>query len=276
MSKQILRSTSQATSQITLGYLNTILGVFFFGLTLPFTKEIVKEMDPVFLGWARPFFAGLIALVYIHFSKFTLPNLLHLRLYKKYGLVILGMAFGFPFFSSLSMGKISASHGGVLLSLLPICITLVGVFLSKERPSLPFWIAVLLGSGLVIVFSLEKGLGRFQIGDIYLFIAIILASFGYAWGSILSKNTEAKKVISWALILAIPINGLPTLFYFPKNFFDYSWPVYFYFFLCHPAQPMGGFFFLLSGSSPHWSCSQWYYSPAATIYHHLSSLFLFQ
>ncbi len=228
------------------GYGLVFLGVFCFGLTLPFTREIVKEINPHFLGWSRPFFAGLGAMLFLSFTSFGFPKL---KDFKKYFLVILGIAWGFPLFSSLSMGKISASHGGVLLALLPIGITTAGVFLSRERPSSAFWACCFIGSGLVIFYSLVQGLGSFQLGDVYLFIAVFLASLGYAWGSVLSQKVNGMRVISWALILALPLNLLPTIHFFPDNFFDLKTSTYIYYAYVVLFSQFGGFFFFYQGAA---------------------------
>ncbi len=49
-----------------------------------------------------------------------------------------------------------------------------------------------------------SGEASFGIGDLYMFIAIILCGFGYAEGGVLSKK-GGWQVICWALILALPI-----------------------------------------------------------------------
>ncbi len=223
------------------------MGVFCFGLTLPFKKEIVQEIPPIFMGWSRPFFAGLIALLFLCLKKdWKFPSL---KDYRKYFWVILGIVFGFPFFSSLAMGKITASHGGVLLALIPIGIALAGTVMSKERPSLAFWGCCLIGSSLVVFYSLRAGLGEFQIGDIYMFMGVFLVSLGYAGGSILSQKIDGVKVITYALILGMPISFFQTFYYFPENFFQLKFSTYFYYFYVVAISQYGGFFFFYRGAA---------------------------
>ncbi|MBV6573845.1 DMT family transporter, partial [Acinetobacter baumannii] len=67
-----------------------------------------------------------------------------------------------------------------------------------------------------------SGEASFGIGDLYMLIAIILCGFGYAEGGVLSKKIGGWQVICWALILALPIMLLATLFYMPVSFQDVS------------------------------------------------------
>lgn len=67
-----------------------------------------------------------------------------------------------------------------------------------------------------------SGEASFGIGDLYMLIAIILCGFGYAEGGALSKKIGGWQVICWALILALPIMLLATLFYMPVSFQDVS------------------------------------------------------
>lgn len=63
-----------------------------------------------------------------------------------------------------------------------------------------------------------SGEAAFGIGDLYMLIAIILCGFGYAEGGVLSKKIGGWQVICWALILALPIMLLATLFICPFPF----------------------------------------------------------
>jgi hypothetical protein len=50
---------------------------------------------------------------------------------------------------------VDASHGGVVLGVLPIATALVAVVITHERPKPLFWIASIIGAVLVIAFAME-------------------------------------------------------------------------------------------------------------------------
>ena len=67
------------------------------------------------------------------------------------------------------MQTVDASHGGVVLGVLPIATALVAVIITHERPRPLFWIASLAGAALVIAFALRQGGGAISAGDLLLF-----------------------------------------------------------------------------------------------------------
>ena len=74
----------------------------------------------------------------------------------------------------------------------------------------------LFGSVLVIVFSLIKGQGSLHWADVALLIAVVTGSTSYAVGGHLSKSLGGLQVISWALVIALPLYILPALWFAPK------------------------------------------------------------
>jgi drug/metabolite transporter (DMT)-like permease len=114
------------------------------------------------------------------------------------------------------MRHVDASHGGVMLGIMPLTTAAVGAILFKERPSIGFWIMALFGSVLVIVFSLIKGQGSLHWADVALLIAVVTGSTSYAVGGHLSKSLGGLQVISWALVIALPLYILPALWFAPK------------------------------------------------------------
>ena len=116
-----------------------------------------------------------------------------------------GVVIGFPLFSSLAMNTEAAAHGGVVLGILPLATALLGAVLTGERPTSLFWLIASIGSLLVVLFSLISGGGSVSGGDLYLLLAIVSASLGYAVGGQLSRQIPAWQVISWALAPTLPI-----------------------------------------------------------------------
>ncbi|MEB0303607.1 hypothetical protein QN348_22225, partial [Mucilaginibacter sp. 5C4] len=78
----------------------------------------------------------------------------------------------------------SASHGAVVIALLPAATAVMAVIRGKERPPLSFWIMATVGAMVAVAFaSLQGGEGiRLQWSDLLLFGAVMAAAIGYAEG----------------------------------------------------------------------------------------------
>lgn len=191
------------TKGISLG----LLAVAAFALTLPITRLITPFFDPIFIGLGRACLAALVALALLLVSKQPLPNLKQLT---QLGVVALGVVVGFPVLTAWSMQTLHASHGGVVLGILPLMTAAVGAMISHERPSLLFWLLGLLGSALVVCYALIGGAGELRPADIALFLAVVCAAVGYAVGGTLARQMGGWQVICWALVIALPFIAIPT------------------------------------------------------------------
>ncbi len=190
-----------------------LMGVMAFGLTLPITRLIVPYLDPVFIGSGRASLAALCAAILLFHQRAPLPNRRQIRSLL---IVALGVVFGFPILSSLAMLSVPASHGGVVLGLLPLMTAVAAVFVTHERPSLGFWITATLGSLLVVTYVLGQGGTTLELGDLALVGAILCAATGYAVGGVLSKEMGGWQVICWALVLGFPVSIVPTVIFAPE------------------------------------------------------------
>ncbi len=198
----------------TKGMLLGILGVSAFGLTLPTTRIVIPYLDPIFIGLGRAVVATLFAALFLLLSRQKIPNRKQI-----YQLLIIasGVVVGFPILSSWAMQYVPASHGGVVLGILPLATALVGVYIGDERPSVPFWLVSVAGSGFVILYALNQGSGGIQVADLALLGAIFSAAIGYAVGAKLSKELGGWQVICWALVVAFPFIIIPTIRYAPES-----------------------------------------------------------
>jgi drug/metabolite transporter (DMT)-like permease len=116
--------------------------------------------------------------------------------------VALGCIVGFPLLTSIAMRTLPASHGAVLVGILPLCTALYSALRGYERPSGSFWALALLGSSLVVAFALAQGGGRFEPADLLVFAAVLSAAVGYAEGGRLARSMGGQETICWALVLA--------------------------------------------------------------------------
>lgn len=202
------RNTSNA-------WVNGFIGVVLFSGSLPATRVAVLYFDPVFVTVARAATAGLLALCVLLIFKENHPSQKDI-----FPLVIvaLGVVVGFPLLSALALQYITSAHSIVFLGLLPLATASFGVVRGGERPHPMFWLFSVTGSLLVIGYAVVHGFTASPLGDMLMLGAIILCGLGYAEGAKLSKTLGGWQVISWALILSLPVM-LPMLWVcFPSSF----------------------------------------------------------
>jgi len=194
-----------------------LLGVFavcLFSLTLPVTRLALESFHPVFIATGRALLATLLASLYLLSGRQRIPTRQEFRYLL---LVVMGVGIGFPVFTALAMQQVDASHGGVMLGIMPLITAACGALLFKERPSRGFWIMAFFGSSLVIVFSLLRGNGVLHWADLSLLVAVVTGSVSYAVGGHLSKSLGGLQVISWALVMASPLLLAPAIYFAPDN-----------------------------------------------------------
>ena len=186
-----------------------LLGVTSFSLTLPATRVAVADLDPMFVGLGRAIVAAALAAIVLVATRTPWPGW---RLLPRFALVAGGVVVGFPFFSALAMRHVPASHGAVVIGLLPLATALAGAWLAHERPTRRFWWSAAFGSAVVVGFAFWRGGGRPQLADGLLALAAISAAIGYAEGGRLARTLGGWQVISWALVLAAPFVLIPVVF----------------------------------------------------------------
>jgi len=185
-----------------------LLGVASFSLTLPATRVAVAGLDPVFVGLGRAVVAAALAGIVLAATRAPWPGR---RLLPRLALVAGGVIVGFPLFSALAMRHVPASHGAVVIGLLPLATALAAAWLAHERPSRAFWWSAAFGSAVVVAFAFWQGGGVPQAADALLALAAISAAIGYAEGGRLARSLGGWQVISWALVIAAPFVLVPTL-----------------------------------------------------------------
>jgi drug/metabolite transporter (DMT)-like permease len=190
-------------TQETKGMLLGFIGVLMFSLTLPFTRIAVAELSPYFVTFGRSSLGGICALLLFIYTKPQWPTPSQLI---RLSIMALGVVYGFPLFVSLAMTTLPSAHGGIVLGVLPLVTAVVGALRFRERPSLAFWITAVSGSVLVIMYAYVNGSGGLVSEDWLLFFAVLSAAVGYSEGGKLSEEMSAVDVISWALVLTLPIN----------------------------------------------------------------------
>jgi len=181
------------------------------------------QFDPVFLTVARAAIAGVLALCLLFASKQTRPSRSDLA---SLVIVALGVVVGFPLLTALALQHITSAHSIVFIGLLPLSTAIFGVVRGGERPKPAFWIFSALGSALVAGFALVQGLTASPVGDALMLAAIIVCGLGYAEGAKLSRTLGGWQVISWALVLSLPVMIALSIFYRPPTFSGIELPAW--------------------------------------------------
>jgi drug/metabolite transporter (DMT)-like permease len=198
--------TAPTSADISRGMLLGLAGVAMFSLTLPMVRLAVVDLDPIWIGLARALVAAIPAAAWLAWKRAPWPTR---PMLPRLAIVAGGVIVGFPALSSLAMRYTDASHGAVVLGVLPLATALAGAWLAGERPSRRYWVCALIGAALVCGFALRAGDGALQPADGLLVLAVAAAAIGYAEGARLSARIGGPETICWALVLAAPLLVLP-------------------------------------------------------------------
>jgi drug/metabolite transporter (DMT)-like permease len=114
----------------------------------------------------------------------------------------------------------------VFIGLLPLSTAIFGVLRGGERPRPAFWIFSCLGSALVAGFALMQSADVSLTGDALMLAAIIVCGLGYAEGAALSRKLGGWQVISWALVLSLPVMAGLMIATLPSSFASIGWPAW--------------------------------------------------
>src|SRR5439155_335109 len=202
------------SSREQFGLLLGLIGMAIFGGTLPATRLAVSAIDPVALTALRAAIAGVCSLALLIALRRPLPPR---ALWPQLVIAMICVAILFPLFMAFGMQTVDASHGGVVLGVLPIATALVAVAITHERPRPLFWIASVAGAALVIMFALRQGGGALSAGDWLLFAAVAVSAIGYAFSGRLTSQMPGWEVISWVLVIALPLSIPATALTMPAD-----------------------------------------------------------
>lgn len=180
------------------------VAVVMFSGTVPATRIAVGSIDPVVVGVGRSALGAIIAIGYLLAvgarwpSRGQLPGIL---------VVAVGAAVGFGWFSAEALRTVSASHGSVVIGVLPMLTAVFGTLRTGARPRPMFWIATAAGTAVVVAYAAGTSRsGSIGIGDVFLFAALVCAAAAYAEGGRLARTMPGGQVIAWGLVAALPIS----------------------------------------------------------------------
>lgn len=161
-------------------------------------------MSPLFIGSGRSVVAAILAALALTLTKQPLPRG---KQWIRLAVIAGGIAIGFPLLTSFALTVVPASHGAIVIALLPAATATVAVVRGREHPSAAFWIMTAVGAMAAIAFAFTQsgGLGTVGWADLLLFGAVVAAAIGYAEGGLLSRELGPWQTVSWALVLAAPL-----------------------------------------------------------------------
>jgi drug/metabolite transporter (DMT)-like permease len=155
-----------------------IILCFIWGSSFKLMKDSTAGLSAIQIAALRIFSAGLIFVPFAIFHFAKIPR-------KKIGLVILSAVFGnlLPaFLFAEAMTKIDGSLGGILNSLTPICVAVIGIVFFKDRIGPQKIVGVLTGfMGLVLLTIVPALTGEKSISfdNLAYTLLILLATFLY-------------------------------------------------------------------------------------------------
>ena len=186
------------------GLLWGLVGVLAFSFTVVFTSVAVDGLDPLFIGAGRAVVAAVLAGAVLLLTRQRLPRG---RQWLRLAIIAAGVVAGFPILTSYALTTVPASHGAVVIALLPAATAVLSAVRGRERPPVSFWVLAAVGAIAAIVFASIHGgsIGGFQLADLLLFAAVLAAAVGYTEGGLLSRELGSWQTVSWALVVASPV-----------------------------------------------------------------------
>ena len=186
-----------------------------FSLTLPMSRVALDGLGPLQIAVWRAVVAAAAAGLVLLVLRPPRPSG---RQWALLALCAFGVVFGFPIFTTLAMQTVSASHGAVVVGLLALGTAVVGSFIGGERPSPAFWLTALAGTALTTLFVLRQTDGAgLALGHLYLALAVLTASVGYAYGGLLARDLAGWSVACWSLVASLPVLLAATMFVPPPT-----------------------------------------------------------
>lgn len=189
-----------------------------FSLTVPLTRLTAQhdQSSSLFVGSGRAVLASGLALIALLLSRPSWPRP---RQWLRLAVVGSGIVVGFPLLTSYALKLSPASHGAVVIALLPAATAVVTVIRTKELLGSNFWIWCAVGAACAMGFAAVRG-GKFdapQSSDLLLLLAVLTAAIGYTEGGLLASEIGTWQTVCWALIVTAPLTVALTVFALSHN-----------------------------------------------------------
>jgi drug/metabolite transporter (DMT)-like permease len=207
----------------TDGWGSGLLGVIIFSGSLPATRVAIGGFTPLFLTSARAVIAALLGAALLLALRQKRPATSDI---VPLAIVAIGVVIGFPLLTALALQHITSAHSIVFIGLLPLATAIFGVLRGGERPKPVFWLFSIVGGLSVAGFALTQSGSASLTGDLLMVAAILLCGLGYAEGAALSRRLGGWQVISWALVVALPVMAAIALSTLPTTWTGIGGPAW--------------------------------------------------
>lgn len=170
-----------------------LVGIVAFSFTVPLTRVAVGGLSPLFIGSGRAVVAAVLAVVALYATRQRQPRP---DQWLRLAVVAGGVVLGFPLLTSYALTTAPASHGAVVIGLLPAATAVMAVWRGKEHPDRSFWSYAALGAAITVLFAAlgNGGIGELYWSDALLFGAVLAAAIGYAEGGLLARELGAWRL----------------------------------------------------------------------------------
>ena len=189
------------------GYVYGAIAVFGFATTFIGLALGLTEFSPTIMAIGRIIPAGIGAVIALKIGK--QPLLPPRDLWSRIWIVSGGLIFGYPILSTIAMRTVPAADAGVLIALSPVAGVIGAILIFKTKmPSNKYWIGALAGTLFGMLFSISRSneLGGGEIwGYLIMAVAVVIGAIGNTSAGALTARYKAFYVISWAIVISIPI-----------------------------------------------------------------------
>jgi drug/metabolite transporter (DMT)-like permease len=194
-------------ARLQRGFLLGLLGVALFALTIPMTRlasgsTAAPQLSPWFVAFGRAAVAGTLAALYLMAVRAPWPSTPQ---WRRLAITAIGVVFGFPLFMGLAVVRVDAVHAAVVTGILPLVTAALAAPWLQQRQRPLFWLYAWAGLVLVVAYAWWRGGAALQLADGLLALALLLGAMGYVIGASLSATMRPEHVISWVLVLSLPI-----------------------------------------------------------------------
>jgi drug/metabolite transporter (DMT)-like permease len=186
------------------------VGVLLFSLSVPLTKVAVGGFDPFLTATGRAALAGVLAAGLLAAGRVPLPPR---RYWRPLAFTMLGAVFGWPILLALALQRTTSAHAAVIAAFMPLTTALIAVLRTHERVTRQFWAAAGVGTAALVVFALSRGGGDEGelVADLLVAGAVLASSWCYVEGASVTAGMPGWQVISWVVVLALPLTAPASL-----------------------------------------------------------------
>ena len=215
------RTARAMTPTVRAGLAWAFVGVLLFSFSVPMTKVAVGGFSPFFTAMGRAVIAGALALLLLAVRRVPFPAREHL---SPIVFTMIGAVCGWPILLALALERTTSAHVAVIAAFMPLTTALFAVLRTHERVSAQFWFAAVAGSLALVVFALSRGgaEGADLTADLLVVGAVLSSSWCYVEGASVTRAMPGWQVISWVVVLALPVTVPASAVIWVRTSADYA------------------------------------------------------